>query len=106
MRRHLFLAALVLAVPSLAIAQDSLAPGEAKLGAAPARQAGANETSAIEAWLKGYDAAFVAKDLEKLATFYLSVAHLVSRAVIGTGVGMLSASSPLRRAAYADRNAS
>jgi uncharacterized protein YcnI len=28
------------------------------------------DTAAIEAWLKGYDAAFNAKDLEKLATFY------------------------------------
>jgi hypothetical protein len=29
-----------------------------------------DETEAIKAWLKGYDAAFAAKDLEKLATFY------------------------------------
>jgi uncharacterized protein (TIGR02246 family) len=28
------------------------------------------EAQKIEDWLKGYDAAFVAKDLEKLATFY------------------------------------
>ena len=28
------------------------------------------ESSAIEAWLKGWDAAFVAKDAAKLATFY------------------------------------
>jgi ketosteroid isomerase-like protein len=28
------------------------------------------EAQKIEEWLKGYDAAFVAKDLEKLATFY------------------------------------
>jgi ketosteroid isomerase-like protein len=36
---------------------------------APA-QAGANDAGSIEAWLKGYDAAFVAKDLTRLATFY------------------------------------
>ncbi len=28
------------------------------------------ESSAVETWLKGYDAAFNAKDLDKLATFY------------------------------------
>jgi ketosteroid isomerase-like protein len=30
----------------------------------------AGDAAAIEAWLKGYDAAFLAKDLDKLATFY------------------------------------
>ena len=35
-----------------------------------AGQAGGGDAAAIEAWLKGYDAAFMAKDLEKLATFY------------------------------------
>jgi uncharacterized protein (TIGR02246 family) len=29
-----------------------------------------DESQKIEAWLKGYDAAFLAKDLDKLATFY------------------------------------
>lgn len=29
-----------------------------------------DEAPAIKSWLAGYDAAFVAKDLEKLATFY------------------------------------
>jgi len=29
-----------------------------------------DEGSAIKSWLSGYDAAFVAKDLDKLATFY------------------------------------
>ena len=33
-------------------------------------QAGAGDAASIEAWLKGYDAAFIAKDLAKLATFY------------------------------------
>jgi ketosteroid isomerase-like protein len=36
----------------------------------PAGQAAGGDAAAIEAWLKGYDAAFMAKDLEKLATFY------------------------------------
>jgi ketosteroid isomerase-like protein len=35
-----------------------------------AGQAAGGDAAAIEAWLKGYDAAFMAKDLEKLATFY------------------------------------
>jgi uncharacterized protein (TIGR02246 family) len=29
-----------------------------------------SDAAAVEAWLKGYDAAFNAKDLDKLATFY------------------------------------
>ena len=29
-----------------------------------------NESQKIEEWLKGYDAAFLAKDLDKLGTFY------------------------------------
>jgi ketosteroid isomerase-like protein len=33
-------------------------------------QTAADDPAAIEAWLKGYDAAFNAKDLDKLATFY------------------------------------
>jgi uncharacterized protein YcnI len=33
-------------------------------------QALGNDAAMIESWLKGYDAAFNAKDLEKLATFY------------------------------------
>jgi ketosteroid isomerase-like protein len=37
---------------------------------AAAEQAASGEAAAVEAWLKGYDAAFTAKDLEKLATFY------------------------------------
>lgn len=35
-----------------------------------AAAAAQDESEAIKAWLTGYDAAFVAKDLEKLATFY------------------------------------
>ena len=35
-----------------------------------AGQSANNEASAVEAWLRGYDAAFNAKDLERLASFY------------------------------------
>jgi uncharacterized protein YcnI len=38
--------------------------------AAAQPQGGTSEAAAIEAWLKGYDAAFMTKDLDKLATFY------------------------------------
>ena len=37
---------------------------------ASAAGAQSNDAVAVEAWLKGYDAAFNAKDLDKLATFY------------------------------------
>ncbi|MFA5911638.1 MAG: DUF1775 domain-containing protein [Vicinamibacterales bacterium] len=37
--------------------------------AAPA-QGGSGDAAAVESWLKGYDAAFMAKDLDQLATFY------------------------------------
>lgn len=56
------------------------APGErrpaavTKLAAAAAvvgtTQPEGSETAAIQTWMKGYDAAFNAKDLEELATFY------------------------------------
>ncbi|MEO7157636.1 MAG: DUF1775 domain-containing protein [Vicinamibacterales bacterium] len=36
---------------------------------APSVQAG-SDAAAVEAWLTGYDAAFMAKDLDRLATFY------------------------------------
>lgn len=36
---------------------------------APSVQAG-GDAAAVEAWLKGYDAAFMAKDLDRLAAFY------------------------------------
>ena len=39
-------------------------------GAAGVLQAAAGEQAAIEAWLKGYDTAFNARNLEALATFY------------------------------------
>jgi len=35
-----------------------------------AAQGSAADAAAVEAWLKGYDAAFMAKDLDKLAAFY------------------------------------
>ena len=36
----------------------------------PPLMAQSNEAQKIDEWLKGYDAAFVAKDLDKLSTFY------------------------------------
>lgn len=53
MRRLMALTTFALAVPALAAAQ-----------------AGASQAAAIETWLERYDAAFVAKDLETLGTYY------------------------------------
>lgn len=39
-------------------------------GSASGEQASTGDAAAIETWLEGYDAAFNAKDLERLATFY------------------------------------
>lgn len=44
---------LILALPTLAAAQ-----------------AASNDAASVEAWLKGYDAAFLARDLDRLAAFY------------------------------------
>lgn len=79
-------AALVLTVPSLAMAHVGVRPHESKPGADgrptgrvhATRHAATNvdqvqtssDAATVEAWLKGYDAAFIAKDLDKLATFY------------------------------------
>ena len=53
MSRSLALALLVLALARPSSAQPT-----------------ANDAAVIESWLKGYDAAFLAKDLDKVATFY------------------------------------
>ena len=37
---------------------------------APSGQAASGDTAAVEAWLKGYDVAFMSKDLARLAHFY------------------------------------
>lgn len=42
----------------------------AALFTAVGTNAQSNEAEKIQEWLKGYDAAFLAKDLDKLATFY------------------------------------
>ena len=55
MRRLLALTLLTLSVPAIAAAQN---------------QSAATDVAAIEKWLDGYDAAFLAKDLDKLASFY------------------------------------
>ena len=60
---------MVLTLPSLAMAPVSVGPPESKPGAEERAQA-ERDAGAIETWLKGYDAAFNAKDLDKLATFY------------------------------------
>ena len=39
-------------------------------GAEAGTQTSGDAAAAVEAWLKGYDAAFTAKDLDRLATFY------------------------------------
>jgi ketosteroid isomerase-like protein len=52
---------------------DEIKPGDWVVAAAATTgpiQAGDTDAAAIEAWLRGYDAAFNAKDLDKLATFY------------------------------------
>ncbi|MBY0493864.1 MAG: DUF1775 domain-containing protein [Cyanobacteria bacterium] len=41
-----------------------------KLTDAPAAQASTGDAAAVEAWLKGYDAAFMARDLDRLGAFY------------------------------------
>ena len=91
MRRFALLGMLWLAVPSVSFTQVGVRPRESKAGAgatfetakqgdrtkltategAAAAQPAA-DAAAIEAWLKGFDAAFNAKDLDKLATFYHS----------------------------------
>ena len=45
-------------------------PGPVTKLVGAAAQAGAADAGAIEAWLKGYDAAFLSKDLNKIAAFY------------------------------------
>ena len=68
MKKNLLLAVLVLLVPSFAIAQGA-----------------GNDAAAVEAWLKQYDAAFNAKDLDKLATFYHPDVTIYEGGGINTG---------------------
>jgi ketosteroid isomerase-like protein len=73
-------ATLVLTVPLLATPPVSVSPREPTPGAAAvtnsvragaaAGQPAHDDAAAVKAWLKDYDAAFTARDLEKLATFY------------------------------------
>lgn len=55
-----------------------LAPGAAA-------QTPAGEAVAVETWLKGYDAAFMSKDLDRLATFYHSDVTIYEGAGINHG---------------------
>lgn len=59
MKKSLLLVALVVTATMLATA-----PSSGML------QGPANDVATIETWLQGYDAAFNAKDLDRLATFY------------------------------------
>jgi ketosteroid isomerase-like protein len=69
MMRTLSTLALLVALPSLAAAQAS--PG--------------GDAAAVEAWLKGYDAAFMAKDLDRLAAFYHPDVSIYEGAGINNG---------------------
>lgn len=57
----------------------------AAAASAGAAQTADTEAAGIETWLKGYDAAFNAKDLDKLATFYHPDATVVEGAGINNG---------------------
>ena len=50
-----------------------------------ASQGASNDAAAIEAWLKGYDAAFLSKDLNKLAAFYHPEVTIYEGAGINNG---------------------
>jgi ketosteroid isomerase-like protein len=60
------------AAPATKAAPSNAKPEGAKTADphAGAAQAGDLDAAGIEAWLRGYDAAFNAKDMDKLATFY------------------------------------
>ncbi|MBA2303479.1 MAG: nuclear transport factor 2 family protein [Acidobacteria bacterium] len=83
MRRFSVFAVWLVMVPALTFAHVSVSPDVSKpdgddvrtpngLDRAPRHQTGVptGEAAAIEKWLAEYDAAFNAKDLEKLGTFY------------------------------------
>jgi len=76
MKQNLLLATLVTFVPSFGMAQEPHAVRVPTADAWKAPQhfsdgtAQSSEAATVEAWLKDYDAAFNAKDLDKLATFY------------------------------------
>ena len=54
----------------IGVAGDRRPAAVTKLVAQAAAVSGQSAGSEVEAWLRGYDAAFNAKDLERLATFY------------------------------------
>lgn len=70
MKKCLVFTVLAVSVLSFAMLAVGVRAQESKSAGAPASQGGGDEAAAILAWLKGYDAAFNAKDLEKLASFY------------------------------------
>jgi ketosteroid isomerase-like protein len=72
MRRLIALVLIALGVPAIASARmEQQAGHDAQTHQHPAsQQAVAADAAAIETWLNGYDAAFVAKDLDKLSSYY------------------------------------
>jgi uncharacterized protein (TIGR02246 family) len=61
-------AAVMLVVPMAVAARPTVPPFDSELGVTV--QETSRESAAIVDWFKGYDAAFNAKDLEKLASYY------------------------------------
>ncbi|MDQ3070786.1 MAG: nuclear transport factor 2 family protein [Acidobacteriota bacterium] len=81
MRQVIAFTLLTLAVPAIAAAHVGVRPPERAGADAPpqthaahaadaAHQTAPGEAARITEWLKGYDAAFNAKDLDRLATYY------------------------------------
>jgi uncharacterized protein (TIGR02246 family) len=81
MKRLISCTLLTLTVPAIAAAQSHGAEHASQRAAAhaanpsrshatPGQHHGAADVAAIEKWLDGYDAAFLSKDLDKLATYY------------------------------------
>ena len=84
MKQTLTALTVLLALPALAAAHVESKPGAeerytvrvptdgavATTSVQPSAPASMADTAAVETWLKGYDAAFMSKDLDKLAAFY------------------------------------
>ncbi|MCA1650980.1 MAG: nuclear transport factor 2 family protein, partial [Acidobacteria bacterium] len=92
-KRFVVGAALVAASGVLAYTRAPAGPFHAVAGAVTTMDIAASrgahqaesDATAVETWLKGYDAAFNAKDLEKLATFYHPDVTIYEGGGINTG---------------------
>jgi len=83
-----------LTTPSLVIARADNRPGPMTTVVGAPAQAGANDAAAsVEAWLKGYDAAFLTKDLNRIASFYHPDVTIYEGAGIKQWLGRLSRSA-------------